>query len=460
LSSTLRAKRPRPRRAASLTVVVVAAVVVALACGCTNSAAPVPVADATHGVPIEINTPQGLRAKQTIDMLNSEWPIGTVGVRTLAAPQQVNGVTSAMGNLWLDRPITVAGVDIGAGQATLHVLTSYGVAQDISLRTNRDGLVDRFEVSLEKPDIKTWRDIDAELSKTGARYSYQVSKVMRDGPAGKCVTVAGANTDLSLPLASIFKLYVLLAVADAIKAGTVEWSDPLTITEEAKAVGSASLEELPPGAQVSVRKAAQEMISASDNMATDLLIERLGPGAVERALVAAGHHDPASMTPFPTMHELFSIGWGTPDLREQWKQATPQGRAHLLEETNSRPFQPDPVRNNTPASQFGAEWYGSAADICRVHAALQAAAVGKAAPVAEILSAVPGISLDKAQWPYIGAKGGNLPGDLTFSWYAVDRRGQPWVVSFQMNWPRFRSQTASGWLLSIAHATFAIIPID
>ena len=64
---------------------------------------------------IEINTPQGLRAKQTIDMLNSDWPIGTVGVRTMAAPQQVDGVTSAMGNLWLDRPITVAGIDIGAG---------------------------------------------------------------------------------------------------------------------------------------------------------------------------------------------------------------------------------------------------------------------------------------------------------------------------------------------------------
>jgi beta-lactamase class A len=431
------------------------AVVVALISGCTNSAAPVPAADATYGVPIEINTPQGLRAKQTIDMLNSEWPIGTVGVRTLAAPQQVNGVTSAMGNLWLDRPITVAGIDYGAGQATLHVLTSYGVAQNIQLRTNADGLVDRFVVSLQRPAIKTWHDIDTELAKTGARYSYQVSKV----DDGKCVSIAGANTELSLPLASIFKLYVLLAVADAVKAGTLNWSDQLTITEEAKAVGSARLEELPPGAQVSVRKAAQEMISASDNMATDLLIARLGPGAVERALVTAGHHDPASMTPFPTMHELFSIGWGQPDLREQWKRASPQGRAQLLEQTNSRPYQPDPVRTNTPASVFGAEWYGSAADICRVHAALQAAAVGEAAPVREILSAVPGISLDKSRWPYIGAKGGNLPGDLTFSWYAVDRTGQSWVVSFQLNWPRFRSQTAAGWLLSIAHETFGLVPM-
>nr|WP_027332267.1 serine hydrolase [Mycolicibacterium tusciae] len=449
----MRAKRLSARRAARLPLAV--AVIVALASGCTNSATPVPAADAIYGVPIEVNTPPGLRAKQTIDMLNSEWPIGTVGVRTLAAPQQVDGVTSAMGNLWLDRPITVAGIDIGAGQATLHVLTSYGVAQDIALRTNADGLVDRFEVSLKQPAIKNWADVEAELSKTGARYSYQVSKVNN----GKCSTVAGANTDLSLPLASIFKLYVLLAVAEAVHAGTLEWTDELTVTEDAKAVGSASLEELPPGAQVSVRKAAQEMISASDNMATDLLIARLGPGAVERALVSAGHHDPASMTPFPTMHELFSIGWGQPDLREQWKQASPQGRAQLLEQTNSRPFQPDPVRTGTPASEFGAEWYGSAADICRVHAALQATAFGEAAPVRQILSAVPGISLDESKWPYIGAKGGNLPGDLTFSWYAVDRTGQPWVVSFQMNWPQFRSQTAAGWLLAIARQTFDLVPM-
>ena len=390
-----------------------------------------------------------------MDMLNSDWPIGTVGVRTMAAPDQVNPITTAMGNLWWDRPITVSSLSIGAGSATLHVLTSYGAAQDIELRTNDAGLVDRFKVSLQPPVIKQWSDIDTELTKSGARYSYQVSKVND----GKCSLVAGTNTDLSLPLASIFKLYVLLAVADAVKNGTLNWDDPLTITAQAKAVGSAGLNELPPGSQIPVREAAQQMISASDNMATDLLIGRLGPSAVERALVAAGHHDPASMTPFPTMHELFSVGWGEPDLREQWKKATPQGRAQLLQQTNSRPYEPDPTRTNTPASGYGAEWYGSAADICRVHAALQAAAVGKGAPVKQILSAIPGIDLDKSKWSYIGAKGGNLPGDLTFSWYAVDRTGQPWVVSFQLNWPRFRSPTAAGWLLSIVRQAFDLVPI-
>src|ERR1044072_6627238 len=200
------------------------------------------------------------------------------------------------------------------------------------------------------------------------------------------------------------------------------------------------------------------MISASDNMATDLLIARLGPGAVERALVAAGHHDPASMTPFPTMHELFSVAWDTSDLRVQWKQASREGRAQLLQRTNSRPYEPDPKRTHMPASDIGAEWYGSAADICRLHAALQKGAVGEAAPVRDILSAVPGIDLDRGEWPYIGAKAGNLPGDLTFSWYAVDASGQPWVVSLQSNWPEFRSQTAAAWLMSIARQTFDLIP--
>ena len=429
---------------------------VALACGCAD-AGPAGPAGAAQSIHIDTNTPQGLRAKQIMDMLNSDWPIGPNGIRTLAAPKIMDDVGVTMDKIWWDRPFTLTGLEVGAGHATLHVLTSYQVGQTIDLRTNDAGLVDRFDVSLVPPVIKSWKDIDAEISKTGANYSYQVSKVND----GKCDLVAGANTDLSLPLASIFKLYVLLAVSESVKAGTIGWDDQLVVTKEGKLVGAAGLDEVPDGTTVSVRTAAQQMISASDNMATDLLIQRLGPGAVERALVTAGHHDPGSMTPFPTTHELFSVGWGKPNLRDQWQKVSSSstGRAQLFEQTNSRPYDPDPERTHTPASDIGAEWYGSAADICRVHAALQASAVGAAAPVKQILSAIPGIDLDRAKWPYIGAKGGNLPGDLTFSWYAVDRTGQPYVVSFQLNWPKFRSQTAAAWLLSIVHQTFDLVPV-
>ena len=435
---------------------VAATMVVALACGCAD-AGPAGPAGAAQSVHIDTNTPQGLRARQIMDMLNSDWPIGPRGIQTLAAPKIMDDVGVTMDKIWWDRPFTLTDVEVGAGHATLHLLTSYQVAQTIELRTNDAGLVDRFDVSLVPPVIKSWKDIDAEISKTGAKYSYQVSRV----DDGKCDLVAGTNTDMSLPLESIFKLYVLLALSDAIKDGTVTWDDQLMVTKEGKLVGAAGLDDVPDGAKVSVRTAAQQMISASDNMATDMLIQRVGPGAVERALATAGHHDPGSMTPFPTTHELFSVGWGKPNLRDEWEKVSSSstGRGQLFKQTNSRPYDPDPERTHTPASDIGAEWYGSAADICRVHAALQASAVGAAAPVKKILSAIPGIDLDRAKWPYIGAKGGNLPGDLTFSWYAVDRTGQPYVVSFQLNWPKFRSQTAAAWLLSIVHQTFDLVPV-
>jgi beta-lactamase class A len=431
---------------------VASTLIAALACGCAHTGPAAP-AEAAYGAHIQTNTPPGLRAKQTVDMLNSDWPIGVPGVSTLAAAPQVDDIAFVMDKMWWDRPFTVSGIDYGAGQATLHLLTSYGVGQDIEMRTNDAGMVDRFKVTLQKPTITQWSDVDAQLTKSGAHYSYQVSKVTD----GACTKVAGTNVDDSLPLASIFKLYVLLGIADAVNAGTLGWDDQLTITKEAKAVGSAGFDHLPPGARVSVKDAAQQMISASDNMATDLLMARLGPGAVERALVHAGHHDPASMTPFPNTHELFSVGWGEPDLREQWKSASPRDRASIIAQTNTRHYEPDPERTHTPASPYGAEWYGTAGDICRVHAALQTAAVGPAAPVRDILSATPGIDLDKAKWTYIGAKGGNLPGDIGFSWYAVDRTGQAWVVSFQANWPKFRSLTAASWLLSIAQGAFGLV---
>ncbi len=445
-----RSARARFWAAASLVAV---AVVVG---GCATPSASSVTTDG--GMKISMSTPPGFRAKQAVDMLNSDWPIGEVGVRTLAAPDVVNAVRDTMENLWWERPFTVAGVDYYAGRVTLHLVNSFGAGEDIQIHTDENRMVDRFDAELQQPEVHSWPDVDAALANSRARYSYQVSKI--DG--GRCDRVAGTNTNQSLPLASIFKLYVLLAVADAVKAGTLSWDDPLTITLQAKAVGSSGLEQLPPGSKVTVRTAAEKMIANSDNMATDLLIDKVGTAAVERALVAAGHHDPSSMTPFPTMHEMFSVGWGEPDLREQWRNAVatgqPQARAQLLAQANSRPYEADPARTRSPASTYGAEWYGSAEDICRVHAALQSGAVGAAAPVRDIMSAVPGIDLDPRHWPYIGAKAGNLPGDLTFSWYAVDSSGQAWVVSFQLNWPRFHGPSAGAWVMTIAKQVFAMLP--
>lgn len=220
-----------------------AALVATLAPGCASS--PSPQANAANpGRQIDTRTPPGIRAQQTLDMLNSDWPIGPVGVRTLAAADKVESVQTTLEALWWDRPFALNGVDIGASVATLHLTSSYGARQDIRIHTDDGGWVDRFDLDTRAPTVNSWHDVDAVLSKTGARYSYQAAKV---DPQGRCEPVAGTNTGESLPLASIFKLYVLHALAGAVTAGRVSWDDQLTVTDKSRAVGSSGLARCPPG---------------------------------------------------------------------------------------------------------------------------------------------------------------------------------------------------------------------
>ena len=77
-----------------------------------------------------MNTPQGVRAQQVMDMLNSDWPIGTASVTTLATAEMVEPIETVMERLWWDRPYTLTGVDIGAGSARLHLISSFGQRDD------------------------------------------------------------------------------------------------------------------------------------------------------------------------------------------------------------------------------------------------------------------------------------------------------------------------------------------
>src|SRR5271156_6881561 len=166
--------RSARHRAAALSAA--AALVLTLAPGC----APPPSLQANAANPgrgIDTRTPPGLRAQQTLDMLNSDWPIGPIGVGTLAAHNIVTPVEATMEKLWWDRPFTFKGVDIKAGTATLQLITSYGARQDIRIHTDDDTLVDGFDVTTQAPTISSWRDVDAKLGKTDAHYSWRGAKV-------------------------------------------------------------------------------------------------------------------------------------------------------------------------------------------------------------------------------------------------------------------------------------------
>ena len=145
-------------------------------------------------------------------------------------------------------------------------------------------------------------------------------------------------------------------------------------------------------------------------------------------------------------------------MREQWKAAdSPQRRAVLLHEASP------PLRTGSATharTRFGLRGRSGTAAPGHLPRARGPSAQRRrpAAPVRDIMSEIPGIDLDRAEWPYIGAKAGNLPGDLTFSWYAVDRTGQAWVVSFQTQLGATTARTRGGWVMMIIKQVFAMLP--
>ncbi len=102
--------------------------------------------------------------------------------------------------------------------------------------------------------------------------------------------VHGVAADQPRSLGSLFKLYVLGAVAQEVKLGRLAWDDELTITDERKSLPSGELQDRPDGSKVAVKDAAKLMISISDNTATDLLIDRVGKPVVEGVIRSWSSH--------------------------------------------------------------------------------------------------------------------------------------------------------------------------
>lgn len=227
------------------------------------------------------------------------------------------------------------------------------------------------------------------------------------------------------PLASAFKLYVLLAVADAVASGDLSWDEKLVLRDTDRSLPSGELQTAPTGTEVSVRDAASAMIRISDNTATDLLITRLGRERVEAAVVRSGHSDPSVLSPFLSTKELFTLGWGDASLRTEWAAADDAGKRAVLDRIDAAPLAVEVADVTTPVWKDGFDWFASANDIAAVHRALQQT---QDAEVLGILSENPGQGLDLGTWPYAAFKGGSSLGVLTGSWFARDGDREATVV--------------------------------
>ncbi|MBM0743786.1 serine hydrolase [Phormidium sp. CLA17] len=87
---------------------------------------------------------------------------------------------------------------------------------------------------------------------------------------------AEVNGDKVYPTASIIKLPILIALFQAVDAGTISLNETLTMTRDVIVGGSGEIQDLPPGSKFSLLDTATKMIVTSDNTATNMIIKRMG----------------------------------------------------------------------------------------------------------------------------------------------------------------------------------------
>jgi len=241
----------------------------------------------------------------------------------------------------------------------------------------------------------------------------------------ECQILAGMEHEKPAPLGSMFKLWVLAAVVDDVRDGTIFWDQLVSVTEETKSLPSGIVQDDPVGTSRTVRELAQLMISISDNTATDLLLGLVGRYGVEQALVDYNHHYPSMNMPFLKTKELFLLkldgasGDGQPGpLGLQYVDADEAERREILaglENTTIADYDINLATWVSPIAIDDIEWFGSPLDLCNVMTLL----VANSQEAASILAMNPGVPDENNIWSYIGFKGGSEPGVIGLSWYLV-----------------------------------------
>ncbi|MGF3054279.1 serine hydrolase [Microbacterium sp. YY-03] len=417
-----------------LSVVAVTATAVLALSACTASTPePKPTTSKTTDAapPATIpSTPVGERMQTIVDLLNQEADLAEADLEGLFDSTFTDAVplpdVVQLLNVQIRpaQPIVITAYEGSETQAVAQASGSVGEPFAIQLSLTSEGLIDGFALTpATMPDpAQSLGEVQERLDALDLQYT-----VTRTDPDGTSAVLLEKDADKAAPMASMFKLYVLLAVHQQVAAQKLSWDNTLGVTDELRSLPSGELQNEPTGTEVTVRDAAIKMISISDNTATDMLIDRVSRGAVEAAVVKAGHHDPDALRPFLMTREMFMLAFGSDDaVQQQWAAASVDERRAILENLTIDLDSIDLANISTdPFWQEGLDWFATPNDVAAVHAAL--AKIDDPA-VVEALTTNPGVMVDAATWPQVAFKGGSSMGVVSGSWHAVADDGTTLTV--------------------------------
>ena len=382
----------------------------------------------------EAATPLAMRADQVVALLNGKVApaeIFTDGFRAAIADEQLKALSTSL-------------------------TAQFGAAVEVSLLAPREGTRAALEIRFERGLAKGGIAIDpAQEGRINELRFTSIDAVAVAGDTPEAIAadlaalpgivnawfapLGGApvierNASQPLALGSAFKLYILAALAEDVKAGRRKLSDVVPLDQ--KSYPSGQMQDWPKGAPVTLHTLASLMIAISDNTATDQLIAVLGRKRILKLMADSGHSNPAANDPFLTTREMFAIKAGGDARIAAWRSADHGGREAVLAGLATA----TPSLNEVAAAFGGGpkaidiEWFASPADLSRLFAYMRKSADPKAFEIMAISPSANGEAI-RANWPYIGFKGGSEPGVLNYTWLLTDKSGRDWVLTLGWNNP-------------------------
>jgi len=245
----------------------------------------------------------------------------------------------------------------------------------------------------------------------------RVSLLVTSGGADKLAI----DPDRALAVGSTFKLAVLAALQQQVKARALSWTRQVTLHARDKSLPSGVLQAKPDGSRYSVADLARYMISVSDNTAADLLIRLVGRPAIDPLI-------PTRDRPILTTHEAFVLkDPANSALRDRYLAATgPAGRLPVLARADRLPFPSlrilGPLLAKGPVSPR-IEWFFSARQLCTL--------IGRVQTLPQ-MSVNPGVA-DPSDWARVAYKGGSEPGVINLTTLVTAHNGTSYCVSATWN---------------------------
>jgi hypothetical protein len=288
----------------------------------------------------------------------------------------------------------------------------------------------------DKKAPKSWSALRKSLTKVAPEVGFVAAEI--DG--GACNVLHAVNGDQELAVGSTFKLYVLGELVRQIEAGEASWDEPITLEAALKSLPSGSMLYEPNGADFPLVRYAEQMISESDNTATDHLIARLGRERVEGMFAEMGHADPARNIPLLMTREWFAMKLSVSEkVIDNYLGGSVATKRRILRDTIDEAAASlwDGMEWPGPYLIDQIEWFASAADLCHAAAWLKHEAEQPGLePVMHALSLNPEIEFDPGQWQYVGYKGGYETGVKSNVWLLQRNDGRWFVLASVINDPK------------------------